>query len=124
MKLFEGLLENESEYEMTEDSVLIEFGAFGGLDEIHTLDMRLFEEIPTEIGRHDGHEVAVDDTHGNLFSYGENARELFLTMRPILNDSDFFDGATVHLTFRKEDKTFSEIDFEFHVGTNELRNNE
>jgi len=124
MKLFEGLLENESEYEMTEDSVLIEFGAFGGLDEIHTLDMRLFEEIPTEIGRHDGHEVAVDDTHGTLFSYGENAEKLFLAMRPILNDFDFLDGATVQLRFRKADKTVSEIDFEFDIGSNGLRNNE
>jgi len=119
MELFEGLLENATDYELTEDSVLIQFGAFGGLDEIHKLDLRLFDEIPAEIGWHDGHEVAVDDTHGTLFSYGDNAEKLFLTMLPILKDFDFLDGATVHLSFIKQDKTVSEIEFEFHVGANE-----
>lgn len=116
MKLFEELPENVFDYESTDDSVIIEFGAFAGLDEIHTLDMRLFEELPAEIGRHDGHEVAMDDTHGTLYSYGKNAEKLFKAMQPILNDFDFLDGATVHLTFLKEDKTVSEIDFEFLVG--------
>ncbi|MFD0797099.1 hypothetical protein ACFQZJ_06480 [Maribacter chungangensis] len=116
MKLFEELLENESDYVRTDDSVIIQFGAFAGLDEIHILDMRLFEELPAEIGRHDGHEVAMDDTHGTLYSYGKNAEALFKAMQPILNDFDFLDGATVHLSFLKEDKTVSEIDFEFLVG--------
>lgn len=113
MKLFKEFTGKESEYQITEDSVRIEFGAFGGLDEIHALDIRLFEEIPSEIGWHEGHEVAFDDTHGTLFSHGKNAEKLFKKMLPILNDFDFLYGATVHLSFVKEDKTISEIDFEF-----------
>ena len=54
-------------FEKTEvtDSVIISFGTFNGIDEIHAVDIKLFDEIPEEIGRHDGHIVSLeDDTEG------------------------------------------------------------
>jgi len=38
-----------------QDSVVISFGKFNGLDEIHKVDMKLFETIPEDIGYFDGH---------------------------------------------------------------------
>ncbi|WP_343486725.1 hypothetical protein [Allomuricauda sp. d1] len=99
------------------DSVLIRFGAFSGLDEIHRLDSRLFDELPPHTGKHDGHEVAIDDSHGTLFTYGNNAEELFKAMQPILNDFYFLNGAAVHLSFQKEAKTL-ELEFDFEIMDN------
>lgn len=94
------------------DAVIISFGPFEGLDIIHELDMRLFEDIPDTIGQHDGHEVAMDDSHGTLFTYGENAETLFKAMHPILSEFDFLKGATVYLGFHhQKDK---ELDLEFN----------
>lgn len=73
MKLLENIDELDLNDMPVRDAVLIYFGAFGGSDEIHKLDMPLFDEIPPEIGNHDGHEVPMDDTHGTLFTYGDNA---------------------------------------------------
>jgi hypothetical protein len=95
------------------DSVLIYFGAFNGLDEIHKLDRCLYDSIPLTIGRHDGHEVAIDDTNGTLFTYGYNAETLYKTMQPILNEFDFLIGATVHLSFVEGRDKPLELEFEF-----------
>lgn len=94
-----------------QDSVIISFGKFNGLDEIHELDMKFFESIPKEIGRYDGHEIAMDDSHGTLFAYGNNAEKLFKTMQPILNEFDFLNEARVYLCFNKDDESISELEF-------------
>lgn len=113
MKLLENIDEIELNDRPVQDAVLIYFGAFRGLDEIHKLDMRLFDEIPPEIGSHDGHQVAMDDTHGTLFTYGNNAEEVFKAMQPILNDFDFLEGAEVHLQFNVGKKKPLELEFDF-----------
>lgn len=94
-----------------QDEVIISFGAFEGIDEIHKLDLLLFEKIPTEIGRYDGHEVNMDDTDGRLFAYGKNAEALFKVMQPILNDFEFLYDAQVYLRFVNEGKEDSELEF-------------
>ncbi|MBE9490248.1 MAG: hypothetical protein IMY67_08155 [Bacteroidetes bacterium] len=93
------------------DKVIISFNRFSGIDEIHELDMKLYENIPKVIGRYDGHEIAMDDSHGTLFAYGNNAEKLFKAMQPILNEFDFLNEASVYLYFNKEDETFSELEF-------------
>ncbi len=94
-----------------QDSVIISFGKFNGLDEIHKVDMKLFKAIPKNIGYYDGHEVNMDDTDGRFFAYGSNAEKLFKTMEPILNEYDFLNEARVYLCFNKEDETRSELEF-------------
>ncbi len=94
------------------DVVIISFNeSFNGLDEIHKLDIKLFDSIPSNIGSYDGHEVAMDDSHGTLFAYGYNAEELFKTMEPILKEFDFLKEASVYLRFNKKNDTYTELDF-------------
>lgn len=97
-----------------EDSVIIEFGGFDGLEIIHEIDMRLIELIPEEFGRHDMHEVAMDDTSGRFFTYGKNAETLFKWMLPVLREYDFLKEAIVHLNFVREGK---ERDLEFKLSS-------
>ena len=95
-----------------EDSVIIEFGEFKGLDIIHEIDTKLINVIPEELGRHDMHEVAMDNSHGRFFIYGKNAEELFKTMIPVLKEYDFLQNATVFLNFVDGNK---EKDLEFKL---------
>ncbi len=97
-----------------QDSVVISFGKFNGLDEIHKVDTKLFETIPEDIGYFDGHEVIMDDTDGRLFAYGKNAEVLFKTMQPILNEFEFLNDADVCLEFTKNDKIVSELEFKLN----------
>ena len=87
-----------------EDSIIIEFGAFSGLDVIHEIDSKLIELIPKQIGRHDMHEIAMDGSHGRFFTYGKNAEKLFKKMLPILKEYDFLHNANVYLNFVEENK--------------------
>lgn len=96
------------------DSVIIEFGKFESLEIIHEIDLRLLEIIPESIGKHDMHEVAMDDTHGRFFAYGNNAEELFKLMLPILREYEFLNNATVQLNFVNGEQ---ERDLEFKLST-------
>ncbi|WP_179349014.1 hypothetical protein [Winogradskyella pacifica] len=101
-------------FEKTEvtDSVIISFGTFNGIDEIHAVDIKLFDEIPEEIGRHDGHIVTLeDDTEGQFFTYGNNAEELFKIMKPILDEFDFLKNAEVYLSFTDNNKIVRNLEF-------------
>lgn len=92
------------------DSVLIHFGRFNGLDDIHELDMQLWDGIDGEVGTYDGHEVAVDDSHGTLYSYGKNAELLYKTMMPILDRFTFLDEARVEMNFYNPDGSCSSLE--------------
>lgn len=97
-----------------QDSVIIEFGPFEGLDIIHEVDLRLIDIIPESVGAHDMHEVNMDDTDGRFFAYGNNAEELFKIMLPVLKDYEFLRTATVHLTFINGEE---ERDLEFKLSS-------
>ncbi|OBX25060.1 hypothetical protein LX77_00790 [Gelidibacter algens] len=96
------------------DEVIVSFGPFDGLDQIHRFDLMMFDTIPEDIGRYDGHEVNMDDTDGRLFAYGRNAEELFKLMRPMLLQFDFLQKAMVYLRFNKEDGTHNELEFKLN----------
>jgi len=96
------------------DVAIIGFGPFNKLDEIHAVDIRLYKEIPEEIGRHDGHEVNMDDTDGRFFTYGNNAEELFKVMKPILNEFEFLNEAYVYLRFTENGKVKQDIEFKLN----------
>lgn len=93
------------------DQVIVSFGPFDGLDEIHRLSLLMFNNISEDIGRYDGHEVNLDDTDGRLFAYGRNAEELFKLMKPILLQFNFLEKAMVYLRFNNDDGTHSELEF-------------
>lgn len=93
------------------DQVIVSFGPFDGLDEIHRVAAVMFDHISEDIGIYDGHEVNMDDTDGRLFAYGRNAEELFKQMKPILLQFDFLKNAMVYLRFNNEDGTHSELEF-------------
>ncbi|XMO86338.1 hypothetical protein AAFN75_16245 [Algibacter sp. AS12] len=93
-----------------QDSVIIEFGKFDSLEVIQEIDAKLMRVIPLELGSHDLHEIALDDSHDQFFTYGKNAEKLFKCMLPVLKQYDFLKEATVHLNFTGGDKE-REIDF-------------
>ncbi|MEP3839193.1 MAG: hypothetical protein ABJM36_16235 [Algibacter sp.] len=93
-----------------QDSVIIEFGKFDSLEVIQEIDAKLMRIIPVELGNHDMHEIALDDSHGKFFTYGKNAEKLFKCMLPVLKDYHFLKEAMVHLNFTGGNKE-REIDF-------------
>ncbi len=113
---FEDLKSFNFEESDGNDSVIISFGAFNGIDEIHAVDIKLFEAIPEAIGRHDGHAVTLeDDTEGQFFTYGTNAEELFKVMKPILDEFDFLKNAAVRLKFTKNNTTVGDLEFKMSI---------
>lgn len=97
-----------------QDTVIISFGRFNGIDEIHKVDIRLFENIPEEIGLYDGHEVNMDDTDGRLFAYGKNAEALFKVMKPLLSEFEFLKDANVYLEFTENGEVVSDMEFKMN----------
>ncbi len=94
--------------------VLIEFKyGINSLDPLHDLEEKLRLVLDqTDIGYHDGHEIAMDDSHGRLFLYGYNAEEVYKLIEPILFTVDWMDGAEVYLRFGEvDDPSSKEIEF-------------
>ncbi|MDY0026240.1 MAG: hypothetical protein RBS33_09670 [Lentimicrobium sp.] len=70
------------------------------LDEIYELENELRRIIERDIlGIYDGHEVALDNSDGSLYMYGPNAELLFKGGLPVLQKTDFLDGAKAYLRF-------------------------
>jgi hypothetical protein len=82
-------------------SVIIEFSyGIEELDPLHELEDELIGIVEKEgVGLHDGHEVAMDSSHGFLFLYGPNAEILFKTIKPTLETRTWMQGAVAHLRF-------------------------
>jgi len=104
---------NRSEFH---DSVIVSFGSFNGLDEIHEVDELLTKIIPGEVGYHDFHEVCMDDTDGRFFSYGRNAEELFKLMRPVLKKFQFSNESYIYLSFMENGNLKSDLEFKLNKG--------
>lgn len=110
----EELIINDNKIHEKKDEVIISFGPFNDLDQIHHVDEMLYNYIPKEVGNYDGHEVNMDDTDGRLFAYGKNAEELFKMMMPILKKFDFLQKAYVSLRFYKENGNYTELEFKLN----------
>jgi hypothetical protein len=97
-----------------EHSVIIYFNYFReSLDPLHDLAIKLEKVIAEEgVGVYDGHETAMDDSHGFLYMYGPNAEELFKVVKPILEQTDFTRGALATLRFGGAGTGAKEIDIE------------
>jgi hypothetical protein len=82
-------------------AVLVDF-AYGSTDlsRLFALEEQLEQAIAAAgVGEFDGNEVATDGSDGTLYMYGPDADALFAAVRPILEASDFMNGARVKLRY-------------------------
>jgi hypothetical protein len=63
-------------------------------------------------GEYDGHEIATDYSDGFLYMYGPNAENLFKSIKPILEETDFTKGATARLIFGTPGSGATELEVE------------
>jgi hypothetical protein len=99
--IFDKLLGKNKTVKEPEHAVIIRF-LYGTdrLEPLHRLEKELEKSIEQEgVGEYDGHEIAVDHSDGFLYMYGPNAEKLFKTVEPILEQTDFMNGAIAKLRF-------------------------
>jgi hypothetical protein len=94
-------------------SVIISFNyGIDSLDPLHQLGDRLSYVLDRwGEGYYDGHELAMDDSHGSIFLYGRNAEQLYKIIEPELFNIDWMDGALVSLRFGRLDRQAKSIEF-------------
>ncbi|HEY0978269.1 MAG TPA: hypothetical protein VGE21_12430 [Flavobacteriales bacterium] len=64
------------------------------------------------LGEVDGHEVAVDLSHGFLYLYGPSAEAMFKGIKELLLQVPFMKGATVKLKFKDGSDDYPEFEVE------------
>ncbi|GMV92378.1 MAG: hypothetical protein AMXMBFR82_21560 [Candidatus Hydrogenedentota bacterium] len=103
MSLFSRILGGGSkEPEPSPSHAVIVHFQYGSTDlsRIFQLEKRLEDAIETSrAGEYDGNEIAVDGSDGSLYMYGPDADRLFDVVRPILESTDFMQGAKVMLRY-------------------------
>jgi hypothetical protein len=113
-RLFQQKKASEDKEPKNEHAVIVHFIYYkNDLDPLHDLEKKLDKVIKEKgIGVYDGHEVAVDLSDGFLYMYGLNAEELFKTVKPILEQTDFTRGAMARLRFGGPGSGAREIEVE------------
>ena len=84
-----------------EHAVIVEFN-YGSTDlkPLFQLEGRLESAINrARAGEFDGNDIAADGSDGTLFMYGPNADRLFAAVQPVLEATDFMQGARVTLRY-------------------------
>lgn len=103
MSIFSKLFGGDSkEPESAPDHAVIVNFQYGSTDltRIFQLEKLLEDAIEeTGAGEYDGNEIAVDGSDGCLYMYGPDADRLFGVVRPILESTDFLQGAKVLLRY-------------------------
>jgi hypothetical protein len=83
------------------------------MDELYKLDREIDRVlVENNAGDCDGHEVAMDNSDGFLFLYGNNAETVFKTVLPILKKCPFMKGAVANLRFGPPKEGTLDIDVE------------
>lgn len=82
------------EQELSEQCLMLKFDyGFDRLDKLYDLSNQLIICInKNKIGEYDGHEIAVDLSHGFMYMYGPSAKDIDDNIRSILNNTDFLKG--------------------------------
>ena len=62
------------------------------------------------VGEYDGHEMAVNYNDGILYMYGPNAETLFKAIKPVLEATDYMQGAIAKLRFGPHEDGVKEIE--------------
>jgi hypothetical protein len=117
MELFKRLvnsIQRKQKIKKEEHSIIVHFNYLtDNLEELHNLKAKLEKVIhEKKVGEYDGHEIATDYSDGFLYMYGPNAEELFKTIKPVLEDTNFIKGAKVKLLFGELDSGAKEIELE------------
>lgn len=97
------------------NSVIVSFQyGIESLDPLHGLSLQLDTLLEnSDVGFFDGHEYAMDLSHGAYFMYGPNAENIFKKVLPVLRKTEFMKGAIANLRFGgSRDKDAPEIDVE------------
>ena len=117
-ELMKGLVNDPVDFRTaescTDHEVIIHFYyGMDDLDPLHNLELEL-EKIVDEldVGRYDGHEIAMDDTDGFLFLFGPNAETLYKSIKPLLEGIPWMKGATALMRFGPLGEGSSEIEVE------------
>ncbi|MEO9871236.1 hypothetical protein [Ekhidna sp.] len=71
-------------------SIVVHFkGWINSLEPVHRLSEQLREVLnDNSLGIFDGHEIAMDGSHGSLFVYGLDSKALFEIVKPFLVSAD------------------------------------
>ncbi len=71
-------------------SIVVHFnGWINSLEPIHRLSEQLRDLLDnSSLGLFDGHEIAIDGSHGYLFFFGEDPKALFEFVKPTLISAD------------------------------------
>ena len=70
------------------------------LNELHELEKQLDSNIKTNsLGKYDGHDISLDFGDGYLYFNGENADQIFQSIKPILEQHYFMDKSIATLRF-------------------------
>jgi hypothetical protein len=103
-----------------EHAVILEFVDFAGrfwtddasdLDPLYELEDSLTDAITAAgAGDLDGHEIAMDGSHGFIYMYGPDARSLFAAVEPILRASPVAKGGKVTLRFGRPQEAGARIE--------------
>lgn len=76
------------------------FYGIDDLNELHELEKQLYSNSANNaIGKYEGHEISLDFGDGYLYFNGENAEELFHSIKPILEQHYFMDKSIATLRF-------------------------
>ena len=89
--------QGRSSSERPEHAVIVHFD-YGATDlqPLFALENRLERALASaKAGEFDGNEVATDGSDGYLYMYGPDADRLFAAVLPVLESSDFMEGAVV-----------------------------
>lgn len=83
------------------------------LNELHELEKQLDSKITNSaLGKYEGHDISLDFGDGYLYFNGENADQIFQSIKPILEQHYFMDKSIATLRFGSfENPTAEERDF-------------
>lgn len=98
----------------SKQSVILYFN-YGKEDDepFYDLSLKLCQLIEeSQLGLYDGHEIAIDNSDGSFYIYGESAEAIFKHIKPHLEEVDFMKGAIAHLRFGPAGKDVPEIEIE------------
>lgn len=83
------------------------------MDELYKLEKEIDRIlVENNAGDCDGHEVAMDNSDGCIFLYGNNAETVFKTVLPTLKKCHFMKGAVAKLRFGPLAEGVLDIDVE------------
>ena len=98
--------------QFNQHAVIIHFNyGIEGLDSLYNLEDELVAVInEKEVGKYDGHEIAMDNSDGFLYMYGSNAETLFKAVKPTIESCKFMKEAKALLRFGTPDNGTKEIE--------------